>query len=183
MSIDNGVPIVVVGAGVIGLSTALHLREALPGRQIVVVEAAAVGDGTTPAGAGFVAPWATVLPHLGKPGLALVDYSLDFYRKLAAETQTDLRFRANGNLVLFNEQRSMDESVAAITSSELYSDDNRVVDAREVAELTSGAVDPERVAGGVLMPRGIQFETAPTLARLAELADRRRHRDPASAPR
>ena len=39
MSIDNGLPIVVVGAGVIGLSTALHLREALPGRQIVVVEA------------------------------------------------------------------------------------------------------------------------------------------------
>jgi len=162
-------PIVVVGAGVIGLSTALHLRQQLPDRAIVVVEAGQVGDGTTPAGAGFVAPWATVLPHLGASGLRLADYSLDFYRRLAADG-VDLRFRDNGNLVLFNAQDSMDAAVGAITAAPLYSEDNRVLSAREVGELTSGAVDADRVAGAVFMPRGIQIETGPTLAHLAGLA-------------
>lgn len=171
MSQHSGSPIVVVGAGVIGLSAALHLRQAYPDTPILVLEAGAVGDGTTPAGAGFVAPWATVLPHLGRPGLALVDFSLDFYRRLAAETQSDLRFRDNGNLVLFNDQASMDAAIPAITSSEFYGDENRVVDAREVGELTSGAVDADRVAGAVLMPRGIQLETGLALSRLAEVAE------------
>lgn len=169
MSPHTAQPIVVVGAGVIGLSTALHLREQLPDRAIVVVEAGEVGDGTTPAGAGFVAPWATVLPHLGASGLALVEYSLDYYRRLAADG-VDLRFRDNGNLVLFNERASMDAAVGAITAAPLHSDENRVLDAREVGELTSGAVDADRVAGGVFLPRGIQFETGPTLAHLAGLA-------------
>jgi len=161
-------PIVVVGAGIIGLSTALQLRRQLPDRAIVVVEAGEVGDGTTPAGAGFVAPWATVLPHLGPSGLALAEYALDFYRRIAADG-VDLRFRDNGNLVLFNERASMDDAVAAITAAPLHSDENRVLDAREVGDLTSGAVDADRVAGGVFMPRGIQFETGPALAHLAGL--------------
>jgi len=161
--------IVVVGAGVIGLSCALELRRACPDREIVVVEAGSLGDGTTPAGAGFVAPWATVLPHLGASGLALVEYSLDRYRELAA-SGVDLRFRANGNIVLFNESASMEASLAAITAGPQYSADTRIVSAAEVGELTSGAVDATQVAGGLFMPRGVQFETGLMLAHLAALA-------------
>jgi sarcosine oxidase, subunit beta len=162
-------PVVVVGAGVIGLSTALHLREAMPDRAIVVVEAGAVGDGTTPAGAGFVAPWATVLPHLGAAGLTLAEYSLGFYRDLAA-TGVDLRFRDNGNIVLFNQQESMDATLEVVMASPLVSDDTRVIDAGEVHELTSGAVARVAVCGGIFMPRGIQLETGLMLAHLAQLA-------------
>lgn len=170
MSTTDQSPIVVVGAGVIGLSTALHLRDALPGRRVVVLTAGSVGDGTTPAGAGFVAPWATVLPHLGAPGVVLADYSLDFYRRTEAASGKDLRFRENGNLVLFNRQESMNAAVAVITANDWYSADNQVIDAREVGRLTSGAVDADRVAGAVFMPRGMQFETGLMLAQLAEIA-------------
>lgn len=169
MAISNARPIVVVGAGVIGLSAALHAREQFPDRPVVVLEAGAVGDGTTPAGAGFVAPWATVLPHLGASGLALAEYSLGFYRDLAATTPS-ARYRENGNLVLFSSQESMDAAVPAIMGGPLVSDDTRVVSAADVARLTSGAVDPSRVAGAVHMARGIQLETGAMLARLAEVA-------------
>ena len=169
MTRQRSAPIVVVGAGVIGLSAALHLREAFPDREVVVLDSGRVGDGTTPAGAGFVARWATVLPHLGASGLALADYSLDFYRRLAADGG-DLRFRDNGNLVLFNERASMDATVDLVTASPLYADDNRIVDASEVGELTGGAVDTNRVAGGIFMPSGIQFETGRALALMAEKA-------------
>ncbi|MGD9958324.1 NAD(P)/FAD-dependent oxidoreductase [Nocardioides sp.] len=162
-------PIIVVGAGVIGLSTALHLREAMPERPIVVIEAGAVGDGTTPAGAGFVAPWATVLPHLGPAGLALAEHSLDLYRALAA-SGVELRFRGNGNIVLFNHQDSMDATVGAVMANPVRSEVTRVINAGEVSELTSGAVDAARVVGGIFMPGGIQLETGLLLAHLARLA-------------
>ena len=45
MNAENSSPIVVVGAGVIGLSTALHLRETYPDRSIVVLEAGATATG------------------------------------------------------------------------------------------------------------------------------------------
>jgi sarcosine oxidase subunit beta len=170
MNATDQAPIVVVGAGVIGLSTALHLRKALPGRRVVVLNAGAVGDGTTPAGAGFVAPWATVLPHLGAPGVALADYSIDFYRKIAATSGQDLRLRQNGNLVLFNRRESMDAAVEALAESEWSSPDNQIIDAREVGRLTSGAVRTDRVAGAVFMPRGMQFETGVMLSELADIA-------------
>jgi len=64
----------------------------------------------------------------------------------------------------------MEVTKALAALQPLYGKDNRVVGAQEVAELTSGAVDAERVAGGVFMPGGIQFETGPTLAYLARLA-------------
>jgi glycine/D-amino acid oxidase-like deaminating enzyme len=161
-------PILVVGAGIIGLCSALHLRQATR-RRIVVVEAGPIGAGTTPAGAGFVAPWATVLPHLGAEGLALAEYALGYYRDIAA-SGVDIRYRTNGNIVLFNHQATFDSSVPAIMNGPHRSPDTRVLTPDEVVDLTSGAVDGSRVAGGVLMPRGIQLETGLLLDHLAVLA-------------
>jgi sarcosine oxidase subunit beta len=148
---------IVVGAGIVGLSSALHLLHAGE-PDVWVVDAGSPGNGTTPAGAGFVAPWATVMPHLGATGLALENYSIDFYRRLHDAT-ADIAFRANGNIVFFNSAATRDAGVGAIMSGPLVTPETRVVDADEIADLTSGAVDPGAIAGGVLMPGGIQLET------------------------
>ena len=165
---SSSLPIVVVGSGVIGLSAALHLRAATD-RHVVVLEAGLVGQGTTPAGAGFVAPWATVLPYLGAPGLALVEYSLDYYNAIAA-SGADIKHRDNGNIVFFNESQSFTATTTAILQNPQASKDTKVITSAEVADLTSGAVDASQIAGGILMPRGIQLETNLLVDHLAELA-------------
>lgn len=164
-------PIVVVGAGIMGLSVASHLL-ASTDREVVVVDAGDVGNGTTPAGAGFVAPWATVLPALGKSGLALEMFSLGFYRDMH-RSGADISCRSNGNIVFFNTEETRAAGVAAIMAGSLVTDATRIVGADEIAELTSGAVDPSTIAGGVFMPGGIQLETGLVLGHLARTLEER----------
>jgi glycine/D-amino acid oxidase-like deaminating enzyme len=61
-------------------------------------------------------------------------------------------------------------TLETVAASPQYPADTRVVDAREVGELTSGGVDATQIAGGIFMPRGVQFETGLALAHLARLA-------------
>lgn len=158
-------PIVVVGAGILGLSIAHHLLTDAH-RDVVVVDAGDVGNGTTPAGAGFVAEWSTVLSALGPSAAALQRYSIAFYRGIH-ESGHDIRFRNNGNIVFYNRPDTLEAGLAAIMTGPSASAANRVVDAREIAELTAGAVDPDAIAGGVFMPSGIQIETGDVLAHLS----------------
>lgn len=167
MNTDTQKPIVVVGAGIIGLCTALHLRTATD-RPVVVVDAGEIGDGTTPAGAGFVANWSAVLPHLGPSGQAIGRFSLDFYNAIA-RSGAEIRYRNNGNIVFFNEASSFDASVPAMLGHPQAAPDTRVVTPAEIAALTSDAVDADRIAGGVFLPQGIQLETRLLLEHLAGL--------------
>lgn len=165
MSQHDRPPVVVVGAGIIGLSIAHHLL--IDGeREVIVVDSGDVGNGTTPAGAGFVAEWSTVLPRLGASAHAIQKYSLDFYRRIN-ESGHDIRFRDNGNIVLFNRPETLKAGLAAIASSPQASSQTRILDAAEVAELTFGAVDRTAVAGGAFMPSGIQLETGDVLTHIA----------------
>ncbi|KAA1373081.1 NAD(P)/FAD-dependent oxidoreductase [Aeromicrobium fastidiosum] len=159
-------PIVVIGAGITGLSIAHHLLAASD-REVVVVDSGDVGNGTTPAGAGFVAEWSTVIPHLGPQAYALQKYSLDFYRGIH-ESGRDVHFRGNGNIVFFNHEDTLAAGLAAIAAGPCASDRNTVVSAAEIGALTGGAVDASAVAGGVLMPSGIQLETGLAIQHIAE---------------
>lgn len=163
-------PIVVVGAGIIGMSAAYHLLQSHQ-RDVIVVDAGDVGNGTTPAGAGFVGPWATVLPHLGAAGLELERYSLDFYRDIHM-SGVEIAYRANGNIVFYNTSKSRKAGVDAILAGPCATPETRFVDAREVSELTSGAVNAAAIAGGVYMPGGIQIETGAALDELARRFER-----------
>lgn len=171
MSQHDRPPVVIVGAGIIGLSIAHHLL--VDGeREVIVVDSGDVGNGTTPAGAGFVAEWSTVLPRLGASAHALQKYSLDFYRQIH-ESGRDVRFRDNGNIVFFNHRDTLEAGLAVIASSPQASPQTRIVDAGEIAELTFGAVDGAAVAGGVFMPSGIQLETGDVLAHMATAVEAR----------
>ena len=58
-------PVVIVGGGLIGLSSALALHER--GAEVTVVDAAALGSGAARGNAGFLCP--TLLAPLPGPGM------------------------------------------------------------------------------------------------------------------
>ena len=76
-------PVVVIGAGIVGVSAAYHLLTA-GARNVTVIDRVEPGEGTTKAGAGFVAKWNEANYDFGPGGLQLQDYALQFYRSLHA---------------------------------------------------------------------------------------------------
>ena len=148
-------PVVVIGAGIVGVAAAYHLLAA-GARNVTVVDWAPPGEGTTQSGAGFVAKWSTARYDFGPGGLSLQEYALRFYRDLHAGG-ADIGFRANGNLVLALKENSWQERVRPIATRPGFSPGNIELSPRDVGRLT-GVVDPSAVAGGVLMPTGIQVE-------------------------
>lgn len=164
--VSEQLPTVVVGAGIVGICTALHLAQRRA--NVLVIDACPPAAGTTPAGAGFVALWASVDPRWGPGGLIMEHYSLDFYRELSRES--DLGLRANGNVSFYSTEDGLRAGVGAALASPYITPSTRVVSPAEIASLSGGMVDPNRVAGGVLMPDGIQLETGLALSAVTERA-------------
>ena len=81
-----------VGAGILGLSAAVHLKEAGVDDVVVVERQPSAGSQTTAAGAGFVAHW-------GAAGAVdLATYGMEFYDRLQDEAGADLGVRRVGLL-------------------------------------------------------------------------------------
>lgn len=127
---------------------------------MVVVDAAEPLSGTTPAGAGFVARFgADHNRRLGGCTVPLQDYALSFYRAMH-EDGADLEFAHNGNVVLALTPEALDRLADGIVGHPDVGAGTRRLDREQVGELMLGTVDPGTVAGGVLMPEGIQLTTA-----------------------
>src|SRR5437868_930281 len=89
------IDVVVVGAGVLGLSVAAHLLEK-GAKQVVVVEADTPAAATSGAGAGFVGLWAAGYANfLTETDLELERYGIGYYGRMSG-----IDHRANGNLFL-----------------------------------------------------------------------------------
>lgn len=160
---DPQAPIVIVGAGIIGASTALHLVEA-GAQNVTVVDAGTALSGTTTAGAGFVARFAADHDRrLGEGALPLEEHGLAFYRGLH-DDGVDVEFSANGNIALARTDETLARYVTGILQHPLATPGAMKLTPDEVAERTSGAVDPAAVTGGVFMPEGIQLTTGRALA-------------------
>jgi len=158
-------PVVVIGAGIVGVSAAYHLLTA-GARNVTVIDRVEPGEGTTRAGAGFVAKWSAARYDFGPGGPQLQDYALQFYRSLHADG-ADIRFRGNGNLVLALTQQTWREVVQPIATLPGATPSTRELDPGDVGQLT-GVVDPAAVAGGVLMPTGIQVAALRAVRAIAE---------------
>lgn len=157
--------IVVIGAGILGCSTALHLLR-LGGCEVTVVEAGAVGDGTTSAGAGFVSHWSAGMMPMGAEGLAMQVYGVDFFKGLQAGGH-DIGCRANGTLMMALTPEGFERFLRPVIDSPFKPHDFEQLGPTAIAEATAGLVAADQVHAGVLNRSGIQIETGPAIAALA----------------
>ena len=165
---DASADVLVVGSGVIGLSTAHHL--ATLGRRVTLVDAGALGEGTTAAGAGFVGLWAAGYAHYwDERELALEQYGIDFYRDLGRRDSSVL-LRENGNMYLSTTDSGYRRFIAPMGRHPHAPADSRLLTPEEVSEVTDGQVLASGVTGGFLQPQGIQIDApAAVRALLSEL--------------
>jgi len=91
---------VVVGAGIIGLSTAYHLKNESPNAKILVV------DKLNAAGQANTAKSAAAFRCLfsSHTNFVLADSSVEFYRHLQMDMNIDLKLKQTGYLWLFDEE-------------------------------------------------------------------------------
>ncbi|MYS86914.1 NAD(P)/FAD-dependent oxidoreductase [Embleya scabrispora] len=159
--------IVVVGAGVLGLSVACHLLDRNAGR-VVVVDADTPAAGTSGAGAGFVGLWAAGYADFFTDGeLTLEQYGIDYYRDLA-EHGASIDHRVNGNLYAATTEDGWRRWVEPVVGHASAPPGTRGLSPRETAEATGGVLSAESVVGAALHPGGIQISAGRATRALAD---------------
>ncbi len=96
--------VVVIGGGVVGVSTLYHLAKKGWGEDVVLVEKAELTSGSTWHAAGLL-PLFNMSYSVGQ----IHKYSVKFYQQLEAETGQDVGFKQVGNIRLAMNQDRMDE--------------------------------------------------------------------------
>jgi sarcosine oxidase subunit beta len=153
--------VVVIGAGIMGLSAAHHLEQR--GVSVHVLERDGVAQATTSCGAGFVAYWAGgLITPWGTDELACEQYGIDFYTELHARRPA-FPFRRAGSLYLAMTERGWEQRVKAIADFKLLGS-RQLLDSSQAAEI-GGIVRREGVIAGVYDPEPVQI-----VAREAALA-------------
>jgi len=157
-------PTVVVGAGVIGLSTAWHLADL--GQRVVVVDSGPAAGGTTTAGAGFVGLWAAGYAwYWNESERDVEQYGIDFYRRLAGSGHGPIGLRENGNVWLTVTDAGRADHIPPFEEHRLRPAGARSLTPAEAAELVPG-LDPSAVTAGFLHPDGIQISVPDAAAAL-----------------
>lgn len=156
---------IVVGAGVIGTSAALHLLRA--GVSVTLLERDGVGQGTSAAGAGFVDPWSLGAPSGsgGTEEAALADYGVEFYRSLHA-LEPASPYRQRGLIWMAATEADWPYVEPRLTEGP---PDARAVEPAEIEGLTSGFVRAAGVFRGVLRPRSAQVSAERATRALAKV--------------
>jgi sarcosine oxidase subunit beta len=134
--------VVVVGAGIVGLSIALHLRER--GASVRVLDRAGVGAGASGLQPGGVRQqWGTATNCL------LVQESLRFYADVGERLRmrVDPGFRRCGYLFLAHSDHTLERLQANVVLQNGLGVPSRIVSPAEAAELVPG-LDASGVAGG-----------------------------------
>jgi len=152
--------VVVIGGGILGACTALHLREAGAGEVVLLERAGALGSETTAAGAGFVGYWA------GELEAELAAYGMEFYARLQAESGDDLGVRRNG--LLFP---AISEAGQAMLQQEYerelsFAPEVELVDA-DAACVLAPILARATIHGGLFQPGAHQVDTRRVMAALA----------------
>jgi dimethylglycine dehydrogenase len=143
--------VVVIGGGVVGVSTLYHLAQK-GWSDVVLVERAELTAGSTWHAAGLL-PLFNMSYTVGQ----LHKYSIDLYKRLQAETGQDVSFHATGNLRLATRRERMDEYQKYCGTANTIGVPFQVIGPREVKELwplleLGGSADTAAVIGGLYHP-------------------------------
>jgi len=161
---DLQVDSVVVGAGLTGLSSALHLRRTLPGQSVAVLEARQVGNGGSGRSGGFLCSWPNgqeMMAVTGSPehhvrGYQLTAQAMRELQQLSRGAALDAELELSGVLVLLKNSgldwaRSYVETAGALgLPIELWSRDE--VRQTVGTDAAGGIYDP---MGGLCQPRNL----------------------------
>jgi len=91
--------LLIIGAGIIGLATAYHIKKAKPNADVIIVDKlAAAGQGSTAKSAA-----AFRCLFYSRTNFALADSSVEFYKHVQNDLRHDLKLRWAGYLWLFDE--------------------------------------------------------------------------------
>ncbi|MBO0741350.1 MAG: FAD-binding oxidoreductase, partial [Hyphomicrobiaceae bacterium] len=105
--VDRTMKVVVVGAGILGASTAYHLARA--GCEVTVIDRTDAGRATA-AGAGIICPWGSPVEDAACYGLLAggARYYPEFVAMLAADGEPDVGYATVGGLYVPAEARELD---------------------------------------------------------------------------
>jgi sarcosine oxidase, subunit beta len=137
--------IVIVGAGIIGVSTAYHLS-ALGHRDVVVLDRAGIGEGTTANATGGIRQQFTSAINA-----TLAHRSVELFGRLAGATGEPFNFRQHGYLFLLSEPAQLVAFGRAVHMQNQIGIPSRVVDPAEIGQLYP-QVRTEDLVGGTYCP-------------------------------
>ncbi|MDX6628231.1 MAG: hypothetical protein QOH00_477 [Gaiellales bacterium] len=151
---------VVIGGGILGACTALHLRERGVGDVVLLERSHALGQETTNAGAGFVGYWA------GELEAELAAYGMDFYNRVQDEAGEDIGVRRTG--LLFP---AISETGRGMLQQEYerelgFAPEVELLDADETCR-RAPILDRPAIHGGLYQPAAHQVDTRRMMIELA----------------
>jgi sarcosine oxidase subunit beta len=137
--------VVIVGGGIMGISTAWHLADAGV-RNIVVVERAELGSGSS------AKPLGGVRANFSDPGnIVLGQRSLEAFRKFPERFGADIGLQQVGYLFLCRSEMEVSDLVAATEIQNAMGVNSRMVSPAETAEINP-LLDPAALAGASFSP-------------------------------
>ena len=143
---------IVIGAGLIGLSTAIHLGRS--GATVRVLERGRIGDGTSSKASGWISAQLRTPNDL----LALVLASLAYYPEFLASLGDDCGYDRTGSLVVFDSEEQLDQRRTLDRTQQQVRGyaGTRFLDAREVHEIEPGLAPS--IVGGAYFDADAQVE-------------------------
>ena len=144
--------VVVIGGGVVGVSTLYHLAHK-GWSDVVLVERSELTAGSTWHAAGLL-PLFNMSYTVGQ----LHKYSVDLYKRLQAETGQDVSFHATGNLRLATSRDRMDEYQKYCGTANTIGVPFEIIGPKEVKELwplleLGGTADTAAIIGALYHPQ------------------------------
>jgi glycine/D-amino acid oxidase-like deaminating enzyme len=160
-ALPEAADVVVIGAGIIGVSAAYHLAKA--GHSVALVEKGMVAGEQSSRNWG----WCRTM-NRDEREIPLMLHSQSLWDTLPAEIGAEMGFRRNGLVYVTKDPKQLAAWQAWIDMAQPFQVGARVVDAAEAKRLTPG--NQQDWVGGVVSPRDGRAEpakAAPALARAA----------------
>ena len=141
--------VVVIGGGVVGVSTLYHLAQQGWGAESLLLERSELTAGSTWHAAGLL-PLFNMSYSVGQ----LHRYSVELYKKLDAETGQAVSFHETGNLRLAMNRDRMDEYRLYRSTAETIGVDCHLISVDEIKRLWP-LLDPKGLVGALWHPSDV----------------------------